>query len=109
MRKDVLEEILSCPSLPSLPAVAVRVIELTSDPNVRLSDLGEMIETDQGLTTKILRTVNSSYYGLRQKCANIQKALVMLGLNPVKSLALSFSLVSAVQDGESEGEFDFVS
>ena len=109
MRKDVLEEILSCPSLPSLPAVAVRVIDLTSDPNVRLPELGEVIETDQGLTTKILRTVNSSYYGLRQKCASIQKALVMLGLNPVKSLALSFSLVSAVQDGEKEGGFDFVS
>lgn len=108
MRKDVLEEILSCPSLPSLPAVAVRVIELTSDRNVRLPELGRVIETDQGLSTKILRTVNSSYYGLRQKCANIQKALVLLGLNPVKSLALSFSLVSAVQEGSEPGAFDFV-
>lgn len=108
MRKDVLEEILSCPSLPSLPAVAVRVIELTSDPNVRLADLGSVIETDQGLVTKILRTVNSSYYGLRQRCASIQKALVLLGLNPVKSLALSFSLVSAVQEGSEAGGFDFV-
>lgn len=109
MRKEVLEEILSCPSLPSLPAVAVRVIELTSDPNVKLADLGRVVETDQGLTTKILRTVNSSFYGLRQKCGSIQKALVMLGLNPVKSLALSFSLVKAVEDGHEGCSFDFIS
>ncbi|MBX3361021.1 MAG: HDOD domain-containing protein [Phycisphaeraceae bacterium] len=109
MRKDVLEEILSCPSLPSLPAVAVRVIELTSDPNVKLADIGRVVEADQGLTTKILRTVNSSFYGLRQKCGSIQKALVMLGLNPVKSLALSFSLVKAVEDGHEGCTFDFTS
>ncbi|MBX3316741.1 MAG: HDOD domain-containing protein [Phycisphaeraceae bacterium] len=109
MRKDVLEEILSCPSLPSLPAVAVRVIELTSDPNVKLADIGRVVEADQGLTTKILRTVNSSFYGLRQKCGSIQKALVMLGLNPVKSLALSFSLVKAVEDGHDGCTFDFTS
>lgn len=109
MRKDVLEEILSCPSLPSLPAVAVRVIELTGDPNVKLADLGRVVEADQGLATKILRTVNSSFYGLRQKCGSIQKALVMLGLNPVKSLALSFSLVKAVEDGHDGCTFDFTS
>lgn len=109
MRKDVLEEILSCPSLPSLPAVAVRVIELTGDPNVKLADLGRVVEADQGLATKILRTVNSSFYGLRQKCGSIQKALVMLGLNPVKSLALSFSLVKAVEDGHEGCTFDFTS
>jgi diguanylate cyclase (GGDEF)-like protein len=109
MRKDVLEEILSCPSLPTLPAVAVRVIELTSDPNVRMSELGRVIETDQGLSTKILRTVNSSFYGLRTKCGNIQKALVMLGLGPVKSLALSFSLVKAIQaDDQSDDEFGYM-
>ncbi len=109
MRKDVLDEILSCPSLPSLPAVAVRVIELTSDPNVKLADLGRVVEADQALATKILRTVNSSFYGLRQKCGSIQKALVMLGLNPVKSLALSFSLVKAVEDGHDGCTFDFTS
>lgn len=108
MRGDVLEEILSCPSLPSLPAVAVRVIELTGDPNVKLADLGHAIEADQGLVSKVLRTVNSCYYGLRQRCATIEKALVLLGLNPVKSLALSFSLVGAIENENDAGSFDYV-
>ncbi len=103
---QVLDAILSCPNLPSLPAVAVRVIDLTSDVNVSLRDLSRTIQNDQGLAAKILKTVNSSFYGLRQPCASIDKALVMLGLSPVKSLALGFSLVASVHDADDAG-FDY--
>jgi len=106
MNPELLENVLSCPSLPSLPAVATQVIELTNDENVHLDDLAEVIKADQGLASKVLRTVNSSFYGLRQPCATIEKALVMLGLGPVKSLALGFSLVSAVDYANAE-QFDF--
>ena len=106
MNPELLEDVLSCPSLPSLPAVAAQVIELTSNENVVLDDLAGVIKADQGLSTKILRTVNSSFYGLRQPCTTIEKALVMLGLGPVKTLALGFSLVSAV-DTDSKGSFDY--
>ncbi len=97
MEAALLEDILACPSLPSLPAVAVRVIELTADKNVSLKELTDTIQNDQGLSAKVLRTVNSSYYGLRTRCASINKALVMLGLGPVKALALGFSLVASQQ------------
>lgn len=107
MNSELLEEVLSCPSLPSLPAVALRVIELTSDRNVSLELLAETIQNDQGLAAKVLRTVNSSFYGLRTRCSTINKALVMLGLSPVKSLALGFSLVSSLND-ESDRHFDYV-
>ena len=103
-----LEKILSCPTLPSLPAVALRVIDLTADVNVSLKELSRTIQNDQGLSAKILKTVNSSFYGLRQRCATIDKALVMLGLSPVKSLALGFSLVDSIHDPSHEGEFDYV-
>ncbi|MBL8964129.1 MAG: HDOD domain-containing protein, partial [Phycisphaerae bacterium] len=62
MESTLLEEVLACPSLPSLPAVAVRVIELTADRNVSLKELADTIQNDQGLSSKVLRTVNSSYY-----------------------------------------------
>lgn len=97
MNPDLLQEILACPTLPSLPAVAMEVIELTSDPNVSMDDLAERIQMDQALAAKIVRTVNSSFYGLRQPCANVRKALVMLGLGPVKTLALGFSLVGSFE------------
>lgn len=104
----VLDKILACPNLPSLPAVALQVIELTSDVNVSLKELSRTIQNDQGLSAKILKTVNSSFYGLRQRCGTIDKALVMLGLSPVKSLALGFSLVSSIDDPADPGHFDYI-
>lgn len=107
MNNELLEEILSCPSLPSLPAVALRVIEQTSDINIKLPELAATIQNDQGLAAKVLRTVNSSFYGLRTRCSTINKALVMLGLGPVKALALGFSLVSALESKEGDENFDY--
>lgn len=104
MNSQTLEEILSCPSLPTLPAIAVRVIEMTSDPELVIEDLASTIANDQGLSAKILRTVNSSFYGLRQKCTTINQALVVLGMSSVKTLALGFSLVECVDD---PGDNDF--
>jgi len=107
MNASVLEEILNCSELPSLPAVAVRVIEQSSDPDVSMTELAATISSDQALSAKVLRTVNSSFYGLRQKCSSIQKALVMLGLGPVKSLALGFSLVNSIETDQNPA-FDYV-
>ncbi len=100
MNPEVLEKILACKTVPSLPAIAMRVVELTQDSNVSIRQLAETIQNDQGLTTKVLRTVNSSLYGLRQRCSSINQAIVMLGLSAVKTLALGFSLVGAVKGCE---------
>jgi two-component system cell cycle response regulator len=106
MNSETLEKVLKCPTLPSLPAVALKVIDLTSNPAVKMDDLARTIQNDQGLAAKILRTVNSSFYGLRKPCSTIHAAIVMLGLGPVKTLALGFSLVSAVGNKSSDG-FDY--
>ncbi len=106
MERQILEEIIGCSSLPSLPAVAAQVLELTSNPDVKLDELAALIRNDQALAAKVLQTVNSSFYGLRQRCSSIQKALGLLGLNPVKSLVLGFSLVAAVDDEDEDG-FDY--
>ncbi len=106
MNHELLEEVLSCPSLPSLPAVAVRVIEMTQNPNVKLDELAAAIQNDQGISAKILRTVNSSFYGLRQRCATIDRALVLLGLAPVRALVLGFSLVQTIRAGKDD-PFDY--
>lgn len=106
MNPELLEKVLACKTLPSLPAVALKVIELTQDERVRAAELATTIANDQGLSAKLLKTVNSSFYALRKPCTTIQSAIVMLGFSAVKTLALGFSLVSAVADGEDSG-FDY--
>ncbi len=98
-----IEEILSCDSLPSLPATAVRVLELSQDPDCTVNELAETIRFDQGLSAKILKTVNSSFFGLRTKCATIDKALVVLGMRELRNLTLGFSLVPAMESAYTDG------
>jgi two-component system cell cycle response regulator len=107
MKEEMIERIMSCPALPSLPAVAVRVLELTQRRDVSMDELASTIQNDQALAAKVLKTVNSSFYGLRRRCTTINGALVMLGLSTVKSLSLGFSLVSALNEGGGGG-FDLV-
>jgi two-component system cell cycle response regulator len=90
-----LEDILSSPRLPTLPAIAMQVIELTQRPEIDLKEIATLVMNDQALSSKILRTVNSSYYGLSKRCGTINQAMVYLGLNTVKTLALGFSLIEA--------------
>ena len=104
MNPEVLEKVLNCQRLPSLPVVAMRVVELTQDQKISMRALADTIQNDQALTAKILKTVNSSLFGLRQKCSSINQAIIMLGLSAVKTLALGFSLVSAIKD--SAKDFD---
>jgi len=76
----------------SLPAVAMKVLELTSDPEVDTAALKACIENDPALTTKLLRVVNSSLFGLSREVSDLNQALALLGTKPLKLLVLGFSL-----------------
>lgn len=108
MNPDLVESVLACKRIPSLPAVALKVLELTQDKNVRIQAIAETISNDPALAGKVLRTVNSSFYSLRKPCSTINQAIVMLGLSAVKTLALGFSLVSSVAE-TADREFDYPS
>jgi HD-like signal output (HDOD) protein len=79
-------------SLYSLPAVAVEVLTLTQQEKVNVRALKECIERDPALTVKILRVVNSSVFGLPREVSDLNQALALLGIKPLKLLALGFSL-----------------
>jgi HD-like signal output (HDOD) protein len=79
-------------ALYSLPAVAVEVLRLTEQEKVNVRALKECIERDPALTVKILRVVNSSVFGLPREVSDLNQALALLGIKPLKLLALGFSL-----------------
>lgn len=79
-------------SLYSLPAVVVEVLDLTSNPRVNIPALKACIETDPALTSKVLRVVNSSLFGLSKEVSDLNQALALLGVKPLKLLVLGFSL-----------------
>lgn len=87
----------------SLPAVALEVIDLTSQPTVDTRALKACIEKDPALTTRVLRVVNSSLFGLSRQVVDLNQALALLGIKPLKMLVLGFSLPKDLFDGV-EGE-----
>lgn len=76
----------------SLPAAAMEVLELTNNPTVDVAALKQCIENDPALTTKVLRVVNSSLFGLGREVSDLGQALSLLGTKPLKLLVLGFSL-----------------
>jgi HD-like signal output (HDOD) protein/GGDEF domain-containing protein len=86
-------------ALYSLPAVAMEVLELTNNPKVDVHALKECIENDPALTTKVLRVVNSSLFGISREVSDLNQALALLGTKPLKLLVLGFSLPERLFDG----------
>jgi len=76
----------------SLPAVAVRVVELVQQPEIDTVALRECIETDPAITGKILRVANSALFGLSQQVVNLNQAFALLGAKTIRVLVLGFSL-----------------
>ncbi len=76
----------------TLPAVAVEVLHLTDRPDVDVEQLRRAIENDPALTSRVLRIVNSSLFGLSREVSDLKQALALLGTKPLKLLVLGFSL-----------------
>ena len=86
-------------SLYSLPAVAVEVLELTGHSRVDVKALKVCVERDPALTGKLLRVVNSSMFGLSREVTDLNQALALLGVKPLKLLVLGFSLPKGLFSG----------
>jgi len=102
---DIKERIRNCTRLPSLPAIAIEVLDMAHRPEVDIAEIARIISRDPALSGRILRTVNSSFYGRSQAVGTISHALVILGLQSVKTLVLGFSLVSNLSKKTSASGF----
>lgn len=76
----------------SLPAVALEVLRLAGQPQVDPRQIKLCLESDPALASRILKVVNSSLFGLSRQVSDLQQALALLGLKPLKALLLGFSL-----------------
>ena len=108
MNESLVQRIKDCSALPSLPAVAMQVLELANKNDADISEIAKVITRDAALSSKILRTVNSSFYGRSQKVATISHSMVILGLQSVKTLVLGFSLVTTLSKKKSKSSFKHV-
>ncbi len=78
--------------LPSLPEVVTKVTELVQNPKSSAAELSKVISHDSGLTSRVLKLVNSAYYGFPKQISSIQHAVMILGFTTIKGLVLSSSI-----------------
>lgn len=91
---DYTELLAKLQDIPTLPVVAMAVNTLINDPTSSSSDIAQVLKKDQVLTAKILRLVNSSYYGIPGGVSDVQRALAFLGFNTLAQLVLGLSVFS---------------
>jgi len=86
--------------IPSLPSIVSRILGIINNPRSSAEDVARYLEMDVGLSGKILRLANSSYYGIPGGITSIQRAVAQLGFNAVSSIVLSASVYNLFKNSE---------
>ncbi len=89
--------------LPSIPSLYSEIVEKMNDPEAGLDEVGAIIAKDPGMTAKILKLVNSAFFGLRREVSNPADAAGFLGLDTIKSLVLSLNAFAQYENLKPEG------
>jgi putative nucleotidyltransferase with HDIG domain len=79
--------------MPSLSTTVVKVLETCNDPRASANDLKRVISLDPVLTGRVLKLINSAYFALGKPITSLTRAIIMLGVNTVKNLALSYAIM----------------
>ena len=89
-------------NLPTLPGIVAKLTKLADDPDTTTEHMGRVISQDYILAAKLLKLVNSAFYGFPQRISSISSAIILLGFNVVKSLIISASIFEVMEDQDVE-------
>lgn len=85
-------------NLPTPPLVFKLIFNVAHDPGASVDDVASILSEDPAMTAKILKITNSAYYGLSGKVTSVKQAIVMIGMDGVKSLVISTSVINMFKD-----------
>lgn len=103
---EFLEKLESGYSLPTLSPIALKLVELAADENSSVKDLVNLIEKDPSLAVRLLKLANSAFFSTVHPCATLNQAVVNIGFNRLRIMALSISLRDTFPM-EKEGPLDY--
>jgi len=92
--------------LPTLPTIFNSLQQCLQNPNTSAKDIAKIIENDQSLASKILKTVNSAFYGFPREIATIWQSAVILGFREISNLALSISIINTLSKENNQDGID---
>jgi putative nucleotidyltransferase with HDIG domain len=86
-------------SLPSAPQTYYRLTQALGNPDVEVAELAALVEQDVAMSSRVLQFVNSAYFGFAKHISSIESAVVCLGLNTLRHLALTFEVFEVFRGG----------
>jgi HD-like signal output (HDOD) protein len=96
MRDESIRRVVGAmDNLPSLPKTYWELVRIADDPGKGIADLVKVVETDPGMSLKVLQLVNSAYFGLAQRTESISKAVSYLGIENLKGLLMTAHVFGA--------------
>ena len=104
--QQVFKNMLATRNLPTPSRIALEIMRLSSNKNIPLNDIDDIVDKDPALSGKLLQYANTALFASTGPVISIRKAIVRLGINVVMGLALGFSLLSKNRQGRCEN-FDY--
>lgn len=104
MDEELLRRLRLCPTLPSPPAMAIKITELANDPSASLTQIADCVARDPALAAKMLKAANSPLYNRRRSASNVRQAVNLMGTHGAITIALSFSLARNLGHGDAQAE-----
>lgn len=106
VQADLIRRLESGFSLPTLSMVAIRLVELASDEECSVNDLASLIEKDPSLAVRLLRIANSAFFKSVEPAKTLKQAVIRIGFQQLRIMALSISLRDTFPMGIVKG-FDY--
>ena len=94
--------------MPTLPASAVRILELSKGSETNVEEIADAVMTDKVLTARMIRLVNSAFWGLRRQVTSIREAIIYLGLHQIRSIVLTTSLFNTFHSRNPEFDISHI-
>ncbi len=99
-KEEIKKRLKAVESLPTLPPIVSKLNKMVADEDTTATKLGKIIEKDQVLTSKLLKMVNSSFFGFPQRISTVSNAIVLLGFNVIKTLIVTSSIFEVMQSSD---------
>ena len=106
--KIILKRLERIDDLPTLPVIAMEVNRLLMDYNTSIEKLAETIEKDQAIVPKLLKLVNSAFYGFQSRVGNLSKAIVLLGFNTISNALTALSVIEAFSSSRGDEKLNMI-
>jgi putative nucleotidyltransferase with HDIG domain len=105
-RQQMIKKVESLSTLPTLPVVAMELNRMLQDVDTPIEQLVALLERDQSMVLKILRLVNSSFFGLKNRVTNLRHAVTLLGYTTLQNAVVTVSVIDALKLKKDIGQFD---